>query len=391
LREGRGAPYEAKVRIEHHRGVDELDARAWDALAGDDDPFVEHAFLEALEASGSVGEGTGWAPRHVTAWEGGAMVGALPLYRKSHGYGEYIFDWGWASAAARAGLRYYPKLVSMVPFTPATGARFLVGASPRRELVARRLLDGALEAMEQERASSLHLLFLSDEERRWVEADGRLLPRLSLQFHFHNDGYASFDDFLARFRADMRKKLRKERRVAAEAGLTIRALTGDAIEPAHLEAMRRFYEDTSGRKGSYPYLTPRFFELAAERLRRRMVLVMAFDAEGRPVAGTLNFEKGAHLYGRYWGALEAHAMLHFELCYYRLIERAIERGVTRFEAGAQGEHKLRRGLLPARVHSAHHLAHPGLRDAVADFLAREAFAVEREIEELAEHGPFRRG
>ncbi len=378
------------MRIEHHRRIGEIDARAWDALAGEDDPFVEHAFLAALEASGSVGEGTGWLPRHVTVWDGDAMVGALPLYLKSHSYGEYIFDWGWASAAARAGIAYYPKLVSMVPFTPATGTRFLTGDGPRRARIARRLVDGALEATERERASSLHLLFLDEAERAIVVEDGRLLPRLSHQFHFHNDGYASFDDFLGRLRSEMRKKIRKERRAVAEAPLEVRTLTGEAIEPSNLEAMRRFYEDTCERKGAYPYLTPRFFELVAERLRHRAVLVMAFDPDGRAVAGTLNFEKGRHLYGRYWGALDGYPMLHFELCYYQLIERTIARGARRFEAGAQGTHKLGRGLLPARVHSAHHLVHPGLRDAVADFLAREAFAVERDIEALAEHGPFRR-
>ncbi len=379
------------MRIGHVLRLREVSSDAWDALAGDDDPFVEHAFLSALEESGSVGPGTGWLARHVVVRDGGELVGALPLYRKEHSYGEYIFDFGWASAAVRAGIPYYPKLVAMVPFTPATGTRFLVSPARDRRAVVRLLLDGALEALEQERASSIHLLFLNESERALVAEDRRFLPRLTHQYHFVNEGYASFEAFLAAFRSDMRKKVRRERREVEESGLEVRVLTGDAIEPAHLDAMQGFYESTCARKGSMPYLHPRFFELAATRLRHRMVLVMAFDAAGAPVAGTLNFEKGRCLYGRYWGADEAYAMLHFELCYYRLIERAIARGASRFEAGAQGEHKLRRGMLPRPIHSAHHLRHPGLRDAVADYLARESAAMVHEMELLANEGPFRRG
>lgn len=379
------------MRIAHLRRMDDVARGAWDALATGDDPFVEHAFLSTLEDSGSVGEGTGWAPRHVAVFEGDELVGALPLYRKTHSYGEYIFDWAWASAAQRAGLPYYPKLVSMVPFTPATGTRFLVHPSKDRRAITKLLLDGAFEALERERAWSIHLLFLSEGERVIAAEDPRWVSRLSYQFHFANQGYTTFDDFVGRFRADMRKKLRRERREAAALGLEVRVLEGDEIEGEHLRAMRRFYEGTCARKGAYPYLESRFFELAAERLRDRMVLAMAFDRGGEPVAGTLNFEKGGCLYGRYWGADEAFMMLHFELCYYRLIERAIERQHVRFEAGAQGEHKLRRGMLPRATHSAHYLRHPGLHEAVADFVHREAEVVASEMEALAEHGPFRRG
>lgn len=366
-----------------------VDPNAWNRLVGDDDPFVEHAFLSLLEESGSVGRGSGWEPAHVTAWRGKRLVGALPLYLKTHSYGEYIFDWGWADAAARLGVRYYPKLVSMIPVTPVTGRRFLFDADEDPAALVARLVDGCFEVADATKASSLHLLFLSSEEQEWLARDGRLMKRLSFQFHWHNEGYESFDQFVGEFRSSMRKKLRKERRVASESGLRIETLRGADLSAADWMTIEGLYRATCGRKGSYPYLSRAFFELAPTMLGSSPLVIAARDRE-QIVAASLNFAKGAHLYGRYWGATGRHDMLHFELCYYQLIEHAIRHGMRRFEAGAQGAHKLRRGLMPARIHSGHWLRHPVLAQAVADFLPREAAAVEDEIRELSQHGPFRR-
>jgi predicted N-acyltransferase len=366
-----------------------VDPGAWDRLVGDDDPFVEHGFLSLLEESGSVGHGSGWEPTHVTAWRGKELVGALPLYLKTHSYGEYIFDWGWADAAGRLGVRYYPKLVSMIPVTPVTGRRFLLAPGHEAQEVISRLIDGCFEVAEGTKASSIHLLFLNPDEQEWVARDGRLMKRLSFQFHWHNEGYGTFDEFVSEFRSSMRKKLRKERRVASESGLRIESASGEGITPADWRTLERLYRATCGRKGSYPYLNREFFELAPTMLDGSPLVVAARDGT-KMVAASLNFAKGAHLYGRYWGATQRHDMLHFELCYYRLIEHAIERGMKRFEAGAQGAHKLRRGLLPVRIYSSHWIRHPILAQAVADFLPREAAAVEDEIRELSHHGPFRR-
>lgn len=371
------------------RRVGEVDAREWDALTGDDDPFVEHAFLHALEESGSVGESSGWHPTHLVVEEDGALVAALPLYVKEHSYGEYIFDWGWADGAHRAGIEYYPKLVSMAPLTPATGRRFLVHPDFDEAKAVSILLDGVLAVADALQVSSAHLLFLNERERAFVIEDGRFMPRLSMQYHWHAEGDATFDEFLGRFRSSMRKKVRKERRVVEEAGLEIRVKEGHELSEEDWRTLRAFYEDTCRRKGSMPYLDRRFFELGPELLRKRALAVMAYQGD-TCVAATLNFEKGAHLYGRYWGCREDYDMLHFELCYYQLLERAIRRGATRFEAGAQGGHKLRRGLMPSKVHSAHWIRHPALRDAVQDLLPREAMSVTRQIDELSEHGPFRR-
>ena len=366
-----------------------VDPRAWDELVGKDDPFVEHAFLSLLEVSGSVGRGSGWEPMHVTAWRGSRLVGALPLYLKTHSYGEYIFDWGWADAASRLGVAYYPKLVAMVPVTPVTGRRFLFAPGEEPGPLVSRLIDGCFEVADATKASSIHLLFLSPEEQEWVAGDGRLMKRLSFQFHWRNRGYETFDDFVGEFRSSMRKKLRKERRVAAQSSLQIDKLRGDELSVSDWRAIERLYRATCGRKGSYPYLTPEFFELASTELDGSPLVFAARD-DGRLVAASLNFEKGGHLYGRYWGASQRHDMLHFELCYYRLIEHAIDQRMRRFEAGAQGTHKLRRGLMPVPIYSGHWVRHPVLAQAVADFLPREAASVQLQIQELAEHGPFRR-
>ena len=383
------------LRVELVPRIAEIPAADWDALAGPDDPFVEHGFLLALETSESVGADSGWHPMHVAVWletEGAPdrLVGGLPLYAKTHSYGEYIFDWSWAGAAERAGIRYYPKLVSMIPFTPATGKRVLIAADVDLREVARALLAGVEAGRDRIDASSAHLLFLEEQERDLMVAEGQLLTRLTNQFHFRNDGYESFDDFLGRFRSSLRKQVRRERRQAAESGLELRVLEGPEMTERDWDALRGFYFDTCYRRGSGPYLTRRFFRDLAETHAHRVVACLAYDGE-RVVAGTLNFQKGKHLYGRYWGCTEEHPGVHFELCYYRLIERAIDQGLTRFEAGAQGTHKLRRGLMPAAIHSAHFIADPRLAGAVAEFLPREADAMRQEMAELSMHGPFRRG
>ena len=376
-----------RVRLVEDLGT--IDAAAWDALAGDDDPFVEHGFLHALERSGTVGPGSGWEPLHVTVWEGDRLVGAHPLYVKEHSFGEYIFDWSWADAASRLGIPYYPKLVSMVPVTPVTGTRLLVDPAADRPRVIGAMVDGLFEAAEKARASSIHVLFLGQHEIEVLAPHARLRPRLTHQFHWHNDGYGTFDDFVERFRSSMRKQVRRERRRVAEAGLDIRVVEGPDLTERDWSALHRFYRDTCAKRGSFPYLTHELFELLRDRLAHRVVAALAYRG-GRPIAGSLNFEKGQVLYGRCWGCTEEHDGLHFELCYYRLIERAIERGLSRFEAGAQGSHKLRRGLMPVAIHSAHWIRHPVLAAAVADYLPREADATRRQLAELADHGPFRR-
>ncbi len=366
-----------------------MDAAEWDALAGADDPFVEHAFLSALETSGSVGRGTGWDPLHVLVRRGGHLVGAAPLYAKSHSYGEYIFDWGWASAAQRAGIRYYPKLLSAVPFTPATGRRLLVANDATQGVVVDALVDGIHALAEQIRASSIHWLFLTAHEHTALAARPECLARLTYQFHWSNPGYASFDDYLGSMRSAARKEVRRERRKAAESGLDIRTKLGTELTSAEWQALFRFYADTAARKGAIAYLTRGFFAEVRRTIPHRVVVALASRGD-EPVAGALAFQKGKQLFGRYWGALDDFEALHFELCYYQLIEFAIASGLVRFEAGAQGEHKLKRGLLPSPTYSIHWIRHPGLAEAIAEFLPRETQAVEEEMRFFAEHSPFKR-
>jgi hypothetical protein len=377
------------VRVELISGVEAVSALEWDQLTGDDDPFVEHAFLHALEASRSVGRGTGWQPTHVIARDEQGLLGALPLYVKQHSYGEYIFDFGWARAAERAGIAYYPKLVAMVPFTPATGQRILHRKGADLGAVTGALADGLAEAEQRYRASSTHVLFAAEHERDALVEQAGMLPRLSLQFHWHNAGYASFEQYLERFRSALRKQVRKERREVQSHGLEIKVLEGVELSALDRKALEGFYFDTCHKRGSGPYLTSAFFERLGTTLASRVVAVLAYK-NGEPIAGTLNFQKGAHLYGRYWGCSEELSSLHFECCYYQLIERAIAQGLKRFEAGAQGTHKLRRGLLPAKIYSAHSLQDPRLSAAVEDFLQQEAIEVGRELAALTEHGPFHR-
>jgi uncharacterized protein len=383
------------IELEVVESISAVAAAEWNRLAGDNDPFLEHAFLAALEASGSVGARAGCEPRLVLAREGARLVGAVPLYLKTNSYGEFIFDWSWANAAHRAGVRYYPKLVAAIPFTPATGARLpvlpILGAPDvDAAAVVAALLRGTREVADQEKASSIHFLFCTEPEKESLAHAG-YAPRLSMQFHWHNRPgrpFESFEDYLSTFRAQNRKQVRKERRVAAEHGLTFRTAAGAELEARDWTALRAFYVENVDRHGGHAYLSAEFFQIARETLGHRLVATLAHHGT-TPVAGTINFEKGAHLYGRYWGCLADFQMLHFELCYYQLIDRAIAQRHTLFEAGAQGEHKLKRGLTPSLTHSAHWIRHPGLSEAITGFVEREAVEVEAEVRAYAEHSPFR--
>ena len=376
------------MKIELLSDMSQVTADAWDALSDGSsdrpiDPFITHRFLSALDRSGSTGTGSGWQARPLIVTDDG-LLAAMPIYVKSHSQGEYIFDHGWAQAYERAGGQYYPKLQCAIPFTPATGKRFL-GAPAYRDTLA----QAAIGIADQNGISSLHITFCTEEEALDQAGKHGLLHRVTQQFHWENRGYSSFDDFLASLSSRKRKMIRKERETAQGAGLTIRALTGDQIEPAHWDAFWIFYQDTGGRKWGTPYLTRRFFDEIHRTMRDDILLVLAFDGD-IPVAGALNFIGRETLFGRYWGCTQDHPCLHFELCYYQAIDWAIAHGLLRVEAGAQGEHKLARGYLPTPVHSLHYIADPNFREAVARYLDEERRAVDQEIEVLTGYGPFRR-
>ncbi len=368
-----------------------IPAQDWDALACPEaatgrpiDPFTTHRFLAALETSGSTGAGTGWQARPLVLRLDGRVVAAMPLYVKGHSQGEYIFDHSWAEAYARAGGRYYPKLQVAVPFTPATGRRFLGDPAHRAAL-----MEAAIGVTQQNGLSSLHVTFCTEDEAQALTGVQGTLHRITQQFHWENHGYANFDDFLAQLSSRKRKMIRKERETARAHGLTLRALTGDQIEPAHWDAFWLFYQDTGSRKWGTPYLTRAFFDAVQATMRDDALLVLAFDGD-RPVAGALNFIGRDTLYGRYWGCLADYPCLHFELCYYQAIDWAIAHGLSQVEAGAQGEHKLARGYLPSAVHSLHWIADPGFAKAVARYLDQERRAVGEEMEVLTAYGPFRK-
>ena len=369
--------------------IRDIDAAEWDACAGAGNPLVGHAFLAALEDSGSVSARTGWLPQHLALCAGdGRLLGCIPLYLKNHSYGEYVFDWGWAEAFERAGGRYYPKLQAAVPFTPVTGPRLLLRpGAPEQGFNA--LARAAVRLMERLDCSSLHVTFLSEAEAQRLSEHG-LLIRLGHQYHWENQGYGSFDDFLATLAARKRKAIRKERQAVAASGLVLRTLTGNDISERHWHAFYRFYRDTTDRKWGHAYLTRTFFERLGEAMADRVVLVLAETSAGDAVAGALNLRGPDALYGRYWGCVESYRFLHFELCYYRAIDFAIKHGLARVEAGAQGKHKVQRGYLPKATYSAHFIAHPRLRQAVERFLTAERPAVEAEIAALHRASPFRR-
>lgn len=368
--------------------IDEIGGALWDRLANPDpttfNPFVSFDFLKALEDSRSVGGDSGWAPMHLALEQGGEIVGVAPLYAKQHSQGEYVFDHHWAEAYQRAGGSYYPKLVVAAPFTPAPGPRLLA-----RDEDARATLAAALVAIAgRANVSSLHANFLSAEDDAAMRAAG-CLPRLGVQYHWRNRDYADYESFLAALSSRKRKAIRRERREAAEGGLSIRRLIGADIEERHWAAMWSFYQDTGARKWGRPYLTRAFFERLGERMADRIAMIVA-EREGEPVAGALNFIGGDALYGRYWGCVEEHAFLHFELCYHQAIELAIERRLTRVEAGAQGEHKIARGYEPVLTRSAHWIAAPAFRDAVARYLESERAQTAADAEALSAMTPYRK-
>lgn len=386
---------EAPIEIRVLTSLSQIAATDWDACAcpeaadggRPDDPFTTHRFLSALEDSGSTGPGTGWTPRHLTAWLGDQLIGCAPLYAKSHSQGEYIFDHNWAHAYERAGGQYYPKLQVAVPFTPATGRRLL--ARPGfAETAQAALVQGAVQLASENGLSSLHVTFCTAAEAAAGQAMG-LLHRTTQQFHWRNPGHADFDAFLATLSSRKRKNIRRERAQAQGFGGRIVSLTGDDIRPRHWDAFWHFYQDTGARKWGSPYLSRSFFDIAHETLRDDILMVLACDGD-TPIAGALNFIGRDTLFGRYWGCARHHAALHFELCYYQAIDFAIAHGLATVEAGAQGEHKLARGYLPTTCHALHWVADPGFRDAISRYLEAEREAVAEEIEVLTSYGPFRK-
>jgi predicted N-acyltransferase len=380
-----------KAEVEVHQRIADIGREAWDACAAayPYNPFIAFDFLEILELSGCVGSRTGWAPTHLTvSHDEGRVAAAMPLYVKSHSQGEYIFDHGWADAYERAGGHYYPKLVSASPFSPVTGPRLMVRPDVDSSAARRLLLLGGLELCRRLDASGLGVNFPTEEEWRFMGEFGLLL-RQNQQYHWLNNGYSTFEDFLSALSSARRKTIRRERREAG-AGLDIHRLTGAEITEDHWDAFFAFYMDTGSRKWGRPYLNRRFFSLLGERMADQVLLVMA-ERRGRPIAGALNLIGEDCLFGRNWGCLEDVPFLHFELCYYQAIEAAIEMGLGRVEAGAQGQHKISRGYLPSAVYSAHHIADAALRGPVARFLEEERRAVSDEMDWLAEeYSPFRK-
>jgi predicted N-acyltransferase len=378
------------------RPVNDLDALVPEGSAGSScadlkpyyNPFVSHAFFLAAEDSGSAIARTGWLPRHLIAKMDDKIVGVVPCYLKSHSQGEYVFDRGWADAYERAGGRYYPKLQASVPFTPATGPRLLIRDGVDREEIGSALASGLVALCGVSKASSAHVTFAREADCRFLSTHG-FLQRTDQQFHWHNQGFATFDGFLATMNSRHRKAIKRERREAVAAGITIHRLTGKDITEDAWDAFFDFYMETGSRKWGRPYLTRKFFSLVGDTMSNDVLLVMA-KRDGRWIAGAINFIGSDTLFGRNWGAIEHHPFLHFEVCYYQAIDFAIERGLQTVEAGAQGEHKIARGYLPQTTYSAHYIADPDLRRAIADYLKRERAYVADAGRELAEAAPFRK-
>ena len=359
----------------------------WCELTDSDFPFSEHDFLSALEETDCVGEESGWIPCHLTIWKNDMLQGALYLYEKNNGYGEYIFDWGWAQAYERNGLNYYPKLVSAVPFTPATGRKLLVHPDANAAQVRKKLLEEALDCMRSRNCSSLHFLYITAEELPVFNSMG-FLVRHSFQFHWKNNNYQDFDQFLSTLKRKRRKEIIRERKQIKEQMITVSVLEGDDITREHIAQMYKFYISTISRKWGHPYLSLEFFYRIQQTMLKRLVLILAYVDEDC-VAGTINFQKGDCLYGRYWGCKGNYRSLHFELCYYQPIEFAIRKGISLFEAGAQGEHKIQRGFLPELTYSAHWVEHKGFRSSISNFLEEEKESIRQGIKEFSPHSPYR--
>ena len=376
------------MRVTVHDAIDAIDADAWNAVAGNDVPFLRHEFLEAAESTGCVAAETGWIPRHLTIDnDDGSLRAALPLYEKHHSWGEFVFDWAWANAYERAGFSYYPKLVSAAPFTPATSRRLLL-ADARDSAAADALLEAALELARVEQCSSLHVQFPLPDDLERLESAG-LKIRKDCQFHWRNRGYADFDEFLGTFSSAKRKKARRDRRHVAEAGIRFRRLSGRELTPELLETTYRFISLTFARRGSIPYYNVEFFAKLAKRLPDALLVILA-EKDEEPVAAAVFFVGEDALYGRYWGGVPDYNALHFETCYYQGIDYCIEHGITLFEPGTQGEHKVSRGFTPAATYSAHWLAHPEFLSAIGEYVEEEARHVERYMDDVDGRSPYRR-
>ncbi len=391
-------PSSTKITLRAVGSISDVDAASWDALDHGPSPFLRHGFLRALEDSGSIDAGktsrfafprkrAGWLSIYLLAEQAGALVGAVPAFVKSHSYGEYIFDWSWASASERAGIPYYPKLVIAAPHTPATGPRMLIAPGADAAAIRSVLIAGVRGLADDTQCGSIHWLFCTREEQLAL-AEAGFFGRASLQFHWHNRGYASFDEFLAALKSRKRKQLRKERSKARAAIESLVWRDGGEMSKAELDDLDRFYRSTTDQHGGRDYLRPGFFHTLAQTLPDAMRVVQV-TAAGKRIAGALFLETSQALYGRYWGAVEHVDLLHFETAYYAGIERAIEKQLPLFEAGAQGEHKLLRGFEPAETYSAHWIRHPGLAAAIQDFAERETVAMQAELAGLAKYGPYR--
>ena len=376
------------MRVTVHDAIGTIAADEWNAVAGDEYPFLRHEFLSAAESTGCVSDETGWRPCHLTiADDGGGLRAALPLYEKYHSWGEFVFDWAWANAYERAGFHYYPKLVSAAPFTPATSRRLLL-ADPDDRDAAERLIEAALDLAAERDCSSLHLLFPESDEIDVLRDKGFKIRR-DCQFHWRNRGYADFDDFLATFSSAKRKKARRDRRHVAEAGIRFRRISGAELTPELLRTTYKLISRTFLIRGSSPYYNLDFFAKMAASLPERLLVVMAEDSKG-PVAAAVFFVSPDTLYGRYWGSSADYNALHFETCYYQGIDYCIEHGISRFEPGTQGEHKVSRGFTPATTQSAHWLAHPEFLAAIGDYVEEEGRHVDRYMEAVNSRSPYRR-
>ena len=375
-------------QIQLAKNIETVDAEQWNRLAGDQNPFLRHEFLLALEQTGCVGDGTAWQPRHLLLIEKGTLVGAVPLYLKYDSYGEYVFDWAWANAYQQNGLSYYPKLVAAVPFTPVTGSRMLANPGEHQDTIRRQLIEAALALANSLNVSSLHWLFTPSSETGLL-VQHQHLKRTGYQFHWANAGYSSFDDFLETFSSSKRKKVKRERRHVRDAGIEMEIVEGRAIDDSLWRKFYAFYRSTIECRGAIPYLNLDFFREIGRSMADNIVLVLARQ-EDRYVAGALNLKGRDTLFGRYWGSLEEYNSLHFETCYYRAIDYCIENGLQRFEAGAQGEHKLSRGFLPSSTYSAHWLRHPEFYRAISEFLEREQHGVEDYVDLLERHSPYKK-
>lgn len=384
------------MRVERRYSIEEVEVEAWRALEPANFPFMDYEFLRALERSGSVGSRTGWSPVYLVCAEDERTLGALPLYVKTDSYGEYIFDWEWANAHHEHGVAYYPKLVSAVPFTPATGPKLLTRSDigdAERAAVENALIDAARTLGDDFGVSSTHALFLPERDLETFEERG-FAVRHSLQFHWRNNDYEDFPDYLAALEGKRRRQVARERRQLEGEGLRIQRLTGDALEAEGSASlardMYRFYLGTLDGKWGVPYLNEAFFDEVFRTMRDRILFVLARDeATNRPIAGAINFHKGAALYGRYWGAVEERRNLHFELCYYQAIGFAIERRMTLFEAGAQGEHKLARGFLPSITYSAHEIRHPAFKKAIERYIVQERRMLAETAAMYSRHDPYK--